>query len=238
MICMANMLLPGKSAAQKQVEKLEKELERLRRKRPSSQTGRQVFFGDIAKLAKRREPCPTKLNALRKRLMQKHAQKFLAWPLQTRPRYESIALARSTEAARHQGQQRRELIERLVEARRRVQSEGDARPPLQLQAAALGAADLQNIAAKMDSPAFSFGEVLHKRDKACVPPERMSASLAALLDRPLAKDAGGDEPLPAWLAEVARRREHFERTAFCYEAYGETQVAPEAQLRHPGLCLG
>lgn len=172
LVCMVNKLLPGMTDAQKQVGKLEKELARLRRKRPASRRGRHEFFGEIA-------------------------------------------IARSTEVAQHQAQTRKELLKKLAQVR-----EEGARPPLQ----PLGAADLQVLAQSLDSPAFSAGEVMHKRDKACVAPERMSTSLAALLDRPLDNHAGGDEPLPSWLAEVARRREYFERTGFEFELNGETQA--------------
>lgn len=220
---MTNKLLPSRTLAEKKVAVCVTALSKLDSKRPQCRTGRQEYFRDLVGLAQAKKVTVAERKGVRKTVMKGHAKLYSEKSGEYRRRYDLRARVQSASRRRELDIKREEVVEKLNVARAKVQEESIARPPLSLRSALWGPSELEGFARCLHSSDFGVAAALRKRDSACEAPNPMSAVLQEALE---GSDVDDEEIelQPVWLSQVAKRREHFEGTAFAFELHGESQV--------------
>ena len=217
MLCTMCKLLPSLTKTEKEVAKLTKAKDRLDRKRPRRAGPRQRFFADLANRAMdtRVTPETTTLDKrdLAKVLMKSFDKRWRDKSHTTKFAYKVIARVQASRKENEIREARDGVIEKLIEAREKVEEEAQERTALSLRGASWGDAELKDFSSLQAGDEYGLVKVGELRDASCTAPPRMTEGLMEILEE---QDIG-EEPRklqPEWLGAVSHLRDHFDGVVF------------------------
>ena len=117
-----------------------------------------------------------------RRLMKKHNDLWKKKSPASKRKYSMVARASISKKVEELDRHRRQMVECMLEARRKVAEEAAARPPLTLRSSRLDQTSLQLFSELQGSPDYARGLVEDMRAKARTPPPRMTPILLEALD--------------------------------------------------------
>lgn len=216
MILASAKLLPSPSTCEKRIAKARKGLQQLARRNPAKAGAKQVYFGDLCKVAADKYEASI-LPRVRKIVMNTHSQAFKSHPFNVRFAYSRRALAAAQEKKIAIQKQRLALHAELQVALEESRSEASLRKPLTLSSSAWKQAELDHFQSLLEGSEFSGSQVLQLREMAVVAPFRPGASLVSTLDQQAIEQEESLAVVPLWVQQIVRHRDFFSDCALAFQ---------------------
>jgi hypothetical protein len=229
-------MLQKPPTVERAMAKAKAKLNRLNKAIPEKSSGRQVFFGDLCKVAGDKYHDVNELKKVRKTLMKKHSKAFDEKSNGFKRRYVQRARAEAAARRRQLLEQREAALQELRDARERAVQGARERGPLVLSNCLWGEKELELFQELENTEEFSRTNVFNLRDRACLGAPLFSQSLVDALHEQPTVEEETCAALPQWLRTVAAQRDFCEDVGFlCFVNGQEVAYKFVFAMQTPGV---